>query len=227
MKNLFIIAEEEKGRIISLHESATKKQYLSENELGEAINPSQGTANVDEVNGTIILNNDVTFEHATKSMGDELKLFKGTKFVRTQKNNLMATKTKYQLVGTLAGGASSAVNTGNVVYYCSNGKFQVQGLNDLYYNEDFLQIKKVFADLCPKLPQIAKQQVQNKASLEAAKQAGWKSVEEWANAGYKPNPNAPKQPQPKIGQAKVQNTKPKTQIASTPSDADLDAFLNS
>ena len=167
----------------------------------------------------------MTLEHATKSMGDELKLFKGTKFVRTQKNNLIA-KTKYQLVGTFAGGASGEVNSGNVVYFCGTGKFQVQGLSDTYFNEDFLQIKKVFTEMCGKLPQIAKQQVQNNATLEAAKQAGWKSVEEWQKAGYKPNPNAPKQPQTKVNQAKVQNKQPKQQIASVPNDADLDKFLN-
>ena len=30
MKNLFIISEEEKERILNIHESATKRQYLKE-----------------------------------------------------------------------------------------------------------------------------------------------------------------------------------------------------
>lgn len=33
MKNLFILSEEEKNRILNLHESATKRQYLSEQEI--------------------------------------------------------------------------------------------------------------------------------------------------------------------------------------------------
>jgi hypothetical protein len=35
MKNLFIISEEEKSRILEKHENATKNQYLQENEVEE------------------------------------------------------------------------------------------------------------------------------------------------------------------------------------------------
>jgi hypothetical protein len=37
MKNLFIISEEEKSRIIEKHENVTKNQYLQEEEVGEGI----------------------------------------------------------------------------------------------------------------------------------------------------------------------------------------------
>ena len=36
MKNLFVITEEERKRILGLHESATKRQYLGEQESAEA-----------------------------------------------------------------------------------------------------------------------------------------------------------------------------------------------
>jgi hypothetical protein len=187
MNNLFILNEDEKSRILNLHEDATKKQYLIESNH-EEVNELQQTTyvdvTVDEVRGTLTLGSDVTLEHASKSMGDELKLFKGTKFVRTQKNNLIA-KTKYQLVGTIGGGASSNANSGNVVYYCGTGKFQVQGLSDTYFNEDFPKLKTEITNLCKKLPSIATQQQQGNDLLSAAKACGYKTVAEFKTNGFK------------------------------------------
>jgi hypothetical protein len=48
MKNLFIINEEEKNRILNLHETATKRQYLSEQslDLGQSSEPTQPVTTV-------------------------------------------------------------------------------------------------------------------------------------------------------------------------------------
>ena len=48
MKNLFIINEEEKNRILNLHETATKRQYLSEQslDLGQLSEPTQPVTRV-------------------------------------------------------------------------------------------------------------------------------------------------------------------------------------
>jgi hypothetical protein len=48
MKNLFIINEEEKNRILNLHETATKRQYLSEQslDLGQSSEPIQPVTTV-------------------------------------------------------------------------------------------------------------------------------------------------------------------------------------
>jgi hypothetical protein len=48
MKNLFIINEEEKNRILNLHETATKRQYLSEQslDLGQSDEPTQPVTTV-------------------------------------------------------------------------------------------------------------------------------------------------------------------------------------
>ena len=56
MKNLFIINEEEKNRILNLHETATKNQYLSEQPLnfGEPFQPTVGPENLQDTSGSII-----------------------------------------------------------------------------------------------------------------------------------------------------------------------------
>jgi hypothetical protein len=48
MKNLFLINEEEKNRILNLHETATKRQYLSEQslDLGQSSEPTQPVTRV-------------------------------------------------------------------------------------------------------------------------------------------------------------------------------------
>ena len=56
MKNLYFLDGEEKDRILNLHESATKRQYLSEQglELGQPTQPIAGPQNLQDTSGTII-----------------------------------------------------------------------------------------------------------------------------------------------------------------------------
>jgi len=59
MKNLFILSEEEKNRILNLHESATKRQYLSEQtlDLGQQTptsEPTMGPQPLEDTSGTIV-----------------------------------------------------------------------------------------------------------------------------------------------------------------------------
>jgi len=56
MKNLFIINEEEKNRILNIHKSATKRHYLPEQdlELGQPTQPIAGPQNLQDTSGVII-----------------------------------------------------------------------------------------------------------------------------------------------------------------------------
>ena len=57
MKNLFLINEEEKNRILNLHESATKRHYLSEQpmlDLGQPSQPEIGPQLLQNTSGTMV-----------------------------------------------------------------------------------------------------------------------------------------------------------------------------
>jgi hypothetical protein len=60
MKNLFILSEEEKNRILNLHESATKRHYLNEQllDLGQSetqpTEPTTGPQRLEDTSGTIV-----------------------------------------------------------------------------------------------------------------------------------------------------------------------------
>ena len=56
MKNLFLINEEERKRILGMHETATKKHYLSEQslDLGQETQPEFGPKNLQDTEGTVV-----------------------------------------------------------------------------------------------------------------------------------------------------------------------------
>ena len=56
MKNLFLINEEERNRILGMHETATKKHYLSEQslDLGQETQPEFGPKNLQDTEGTVV-----------------------------------------------------------------------------------------------------------------------------------------------------------------------------
>lgn len=56
MNNLFLINEEERNRILGMHETATKKHYLSEQslELGQETQPEFGPKNLQDTEGTVV-----------------------------------------------------------------------------------------------------------------------------------------------------------------------------
>jgi hypothetical protein len=56
MKKLYFLDEEEKNRILNIHESATKRQYLNEQalDLGQPTQPEVGPQTLENTSGTII-----------------------------------------------------------------------------------------------------------------------------------------------------------------------------
>ena len=126
MENKFNIDSSEKQRILSLHENATRQQYL--NVLTEAATPV-----------TYTLGGNVELENVKDKTKPELKLFKGAVFKLS--NNQMVANTKYQFVDSINGLVTVAYNsistvedkdipkfthTGKVVYDCKTYKFTSQ-----------------------------------------------------------------------------------------------------
>ena len=87
MENIFKILEEEKDRILEMHKIATKNQYLIEQQTSQI--PTTYT----------VRNAQVTLKGQNKkttAAAEDLKIFKGAKFIK-QGGNIVA-NTKYQFL---------------------------------------------------------------------------------------------------------------------------------
>ena len=123
MKNLFEINSDEMKRILSLHETSTKQQYL--NILTEQVSQN---------NDSYTLAYSVNLEN-TKTNAHELKLFKGTVFTQSGKQGILKSNPiKFQYVNTMSGQPRST-NNGVVYYKCKTGKFFIPGNNESFYFE--------------------------------------------------------------------------------------------
>jgi len=91
MENKFNIDNDERNRILSLHESSTKQQYL--NVLTEQATPTTPV--------TYTLGNTVSLENVKDKKQPEVKIFKGAVFQLA--NNQMVTTATIQFVDTLTG----------------------------------------------------------------------------------------------------------------------------
>jgi hypothetical protein len=146
MKNLFVITEEEKNRILGLHESATKNHYLiNETDYGPG-----GWINVDTQTQTLYLNNYLEMERV-EGKGSELKLNAGTKFTKGSSDFLIAKNTQYQMVHDLTGSVQENL-TGDVFYYCKTKRFGTNKDSTQYWGENFdSRVQAGFDDLCSSL----------------------------------------------------------------------------
>lgn len=161
MNNLFILNEDEKKRILNLHESATKRQYL--NEQGVAFNTTdQSTSSYSqqENNANDYVTTDYTkgqitfiqpsFEFKNASSGGNLKIFKGVVFgPSSDYTDMIAKNVLYQITGEYKD------LTGDIYYGCSTGKFNIKGNYNQYFIENKM-IRDVFDNVCKKLPEISK-----------------------------------------------------------------------
>jgi len=149
MKNLFEVDGDEIKRILSLHESSTKKQYL--NVISEQAKPATESFTLADV---VSLENKVSGQ-------PELKLFKGAVF-KIAKKNLLYSKTKYQTAGDI-GGSTSETMSGTIWYNCATGKFSVRGQEPIqYYNESYPTLTTKCTDLCAKSKTFVKPATQDK-----------------------------------------------------------------
>jgi hypothetical protein len=116
---------------------------------------------------------DATFENASDEQRDELKIFKGTKFVK--KGNILVANTKYQFVDSGSGvvmayGPSKIkTHTGEVTYICGEGKFTAK-LSKYKYWQQYGELTKALAPLCkrksvPSNPNVVKNVVNNAGKL--------------------------------------------------------------
>jgi hypothetical protein len=116
---------------------------------------------------------DATFENASDEQRDELKIFKGTKFVK--KGNILVANTKYQFVDSGSGvvmayGPSKIkTHTGEVTYICGEGKFTAK-LSKYKYWQQYGELTKALSPLCkrksvPSNPNVVKNVVNNAGKL--------------------------------------------------------------
>lgn len=143
MKKLYFLDEEERKRILTIHENATKNQYLKEsNSL-----ISEGYYNtVDLKNLTLTLHSYLEMER--DGSGSELRLEKGVVFKKENANGLIASNVNYSLVGDYTGGVEEK-GKGNVRYSCKTKKFSIEGRNATFFGENFAaETTKNFDDLC-------------------------------------------------------------------------------
>jgi hypothetical protein len=137
MKNIFKILEEEKVRILEMHENATKNQYLNEQQTAKI--PTTYTVR----NPEIILTGQ---NKKTTASAEDLKIFKGAKFIK--QGNTIVAKTNYQFLDPFGNvirgvGQNSSMREiktyqGNVTYGCSTGKYTVNMRTDLMFYDKTL-----------------------------------------------------------------------------------------
>jgi hypothetical protein len=137
MKNTFKILEEEKVRILEMHENATKNQYLNEQQTTKI--PTTYTVR----NPELILTGQ---NKKTTASAEDLKIFKGTKFIK--QGNTIVAKTNYQFLdpfGNVIRGVGPTANMreiktyqGNVTYGCGTGKYTVNMRTDLMFYDKTL-----------------------------------------------------------------------------------------
>ena len=137
MKDIFKILQEEKDRILGMHKIATKNQYLIEQQ------PSQIPTTYTVKNAQVTLKGQ---NKKTTAAAEDLKIFKGAKFIK-QGGNIVA-NTKYQFldifgnviigVGQNSSMRANKTYQGNVTYGCSTGKYTVNMRTDLMFYDKTL-----------------------------------------------------------------------------------------
>jgi len=135
-KNLFEIKSEEIQRILSLHESRTKSQYLTEAALT-----------------SLTLSEPITIESVggnDNKGGDDLKLFKGTTFTVQDAGNLISQVVEYQIVGYITGYQKYGGGTGQIRFNCSTKRFKVKDKDMSFSMEDTdnTPLKEQFNSVC-------------------------------------------------------------------------------
>lgn len=144
MKNLFIIDQYEKKRILELH-NGFKNNFL----LKEGADYGLGAITV-ESNGTLKLNEFLSMEDASGKYGaDELGLDPGVVFVKNN-NTLVAQNVPYKLIADFTGRERASGN-GNIIYYCETQRFVIEGdqYKRQFWAENFqASTRKGFTDLC-------------------------------------------------------------------------------
>ena len=145
-KKLFDIESDEVKRILSLHEERTKNQYLNiiNEEGGNVSDPNYGKSSASNVQPKqkITPPQSWTVSSASYSLenakggtsNNELKFFKGTKFVqkinKQGKPYLITQATTVQLPQTLTGKINGQA-TASVMYNCATGKFSLTNVKNI------------------------------------------------------------------------------------------------
>lgn len=238
MKDIFKILQEEKDRILGMHKIATENQYLIEQQSPQI--PTTYTVK----NAQVTLTGQ---NKKTTAAAEDLKIFKGAKFIK-QGDNIVA-NTKYQFVdffGNVIIGVgknprmrSNKTYQGNVTYGCSTGKYTVNMRTDIMFYDKTLS--PMLQKMCkakttekkpatqtpntqPNTPQLTDSQ-----KLDRAKKCGHNSWEEYKNSNWQCKGKTVVNTKSKVDVTSINkqiqqylgNQQPTGQIT----DADIDAIL--
>lgn len=159
MSKKLIISEEEKKRILELHESSTNNKNLVSEEKNNSVIPGEGLL-------SLYLSDALEMEPKSGS-GDELKLPAGTTLKKINKDTLAAKKIKYQLVNTYTGSVTRDLG-GDVYYFCGTKEFKHSNDgNSMYWGENFSEdVEFKFKMVCDQ-PIQKTQNTQNSTQLSA------------------------------------------------------------
>jgi hypothetical protein len=236
MKDIFVINESERERILKMHVERTQKHYLKEDyEINE---------NAKETGEYKIQSNEYFLEYSGNAKKEDVKLFKGATFKKTPGQEKLVANTTYQFVHDYSGAVERTIK-GTITYLCQSGKFVTDQSNDQYYDEQGELVKRLKLACAFKgqgAPEENKELTQTQqnaikcgwktqdgsADIEGYKNSGWKcpiscgwkkqdgtaDIEGYKNSGWKC---------PKPGTQKPGGTT--SSKINTPSDADLDNIL--
>jgi len=125
MENKFIINNDERQRILSLHENSTKHQYL--NVISEQLSKTMDS---------YTLLSSVELENNTGGNERDLILQKGAVFTKSNKDGYLESKTTYSLPQNMTSNASKEdYKTGTVYYNCKTFKFSIPGQTYSWYED--------------------------------------------------------------------------------------------
>jgi hypothetical protein len=146
MKKLFEVNNDEIKRILTLHESRTKSQYL--NVISEQ-NKTEETYTLKSDYKLTASDNNVT------DFYNDLKLYRGTVF--NKKGNNLVAKTNYGYVDNMTGELKKSVSDaitsgsnikGNVTFDCSQGKFYITGNPNYKWYDKTKQLTNQLLPVC-------------------------------------------------------------------------------
>lgn len=131
MKQIFEILQEERDRIINIHESATKNQYLNtliveERNYGNPLINKGGKLVGDK--NYFVVNKDTYAENPKGGSG--LKFFKGVKFIGSSPGFLKTEKPATVQFPDTFGNVGSVKATGTIIFNCSSKLLIVKNISD-------------------------------------------------------------------------------------------------
>ena len=198
MKNILTILEEEKTRILEMHQNATKRQYLNEQTIGpfNPVTVAQSGINIPLFQPTPKKSSYTTTRWNELRQADKSIAFygitKGATFqVSKSRGNKVLTSTNAKILHKPSmNGNWAQIDTTRISFFCGKGKFYIQNETTEFYNETLG--KALVKYVCGYTPQEKKQpekpktnQLTDDQKLEKATNCGHSTWDAYQKSGWK------------------------------------------